>query len=193
MQQYVIIGNGIAGISAAEAIRSLDSEGNISIIAGEEFPPYSRPMISMVLEGSISHERLPIRPQNFYEALRIEALIGHRALAIDVDQKQVATDRGGRSGTIVCSSPAGQTQGQSRLKARTWPMSATFAPKRTRGPWCRPCRKPNQLSCWGRFSWLQSCLRAPPSRHQGDDADPFRISPFHATRLNRGRDGSGRA
>jgi NAD(P)H-nitrite reductase large subunit len=96
MQQYVIIGNGIAGISAAEAIRSLDSEGLISIIASEEFPPYSRPMISMVLEGSIGHERLPIRPQSFYEDLKIEALVGHRAVSIDVDQKQVATDRGQR-------------------------------------------------------------------------------------------------
>lgn len=98
MQQYVIIGNGIAGISAAETIRSLDSEGKITIIAGEEFPPYSRPMISMVLEGSIGHERLPIRPENFYENLRIEALIGHRAVAIDVDQKQVVTDRGRQIG-----------------------------------------------------------------------------------------------
>jgi nitrite reductase (NADH) large subunit len=94
MQQYVIIGNGIAGISAAEAIRSLDSQGNIAIIANEEFPPYSRPMISMVLEGSIGHERLPIRPHNFYEDLRIGALVGDRAVSIDVDQNQVVTGRG---------------------------------------------------------------------------------------------------
>ncbi len=94
MQRYVIIGNGIAGISAAETIRSLDPEGSITFIAGEIFPPYSRPMISMFLEGAVGHERLRIRSPHFYNGLRAEALIGHRVVSIDVDEKSVATDRG---------------------------------------------------------------------------------------------------
>jgi nitrite reductase (NADH) large subunit len=96
MQRYVIIGNGVAGISAAETIRSLDREGAIVIIAKEEFPPYSRPLISMVLEGSIGPEKLPIRSPDFYRRLGSEALIGHSAVAIDVDNRQVVTDQGGR-------------------------------------------------------------------------------------------------
>ena len=94
MQRYVIIGNGMAGISAAETIRSLDREGTIVIIAREEFPPYSRPLISMVLEGSIGPERLPIRSPDFYRQLGSEALIGHRAVAIEVDNRHVVTDQG---------------------------------------------------------------------------------------------------
>jgi nitrite reductase (NADH) large subunit len=94
MQRYVIIGNGVAGISAAEAIRSLDSAGAITIIAKEEFPPYSRPMISLVLEGAIGAERLPIRSDDFYRELGIEPVIGHSAVSIDVDRHQVVTDQG---------------------------------------------------------------------------------------------------
>lgn len=94
MLQYVIIGNGIAGISAAETIRSLDPHGKIVIIADEQFPPYSRPMISMVLEGAIGPERLPIRTSNFYEDLGIEALVGRRVTSIDVDRRLVLTDAG---------------------------------------------------------------------------------------------------
>ncbi len=52
--RYVIIGNGIAGVSAAEAIRELDKTGTIVMISDEAVPPYSRPMISMVLDGSVS-------------------------------------------------------------------------------------------------------------------------------------------
>ena len=39
MKRYVIIGNGIAGISAAETIRALQPQGKITIISREEFPP----------------------------------------------------------------------------------------------------------------------------------------------------------
>lgn len=41
--EYVIIGNGVAGIHGAEAIRRHDSEGRITLIGDETFPPYCRP------------------------------------------------------------------------------------------------------------------------------------------------------
>lgn len=94
MKRHVIIGNGIAGISAAETIRSLQPQANISIIAAESFPPYSRPMISLVLEGRIKHDRLPIRGPDFYRRFGINSIIGEKAIAIDVDRRRVITDRG---------------------------------------------------------------------------------------------------
>lgn len=82
--KHVIIGNGIAGVSAAEAIRELDAKAAITMIGDEIFPPYSRPMISSVLEGSQPHSKLPIRPTEFYDDLVIEPCLGQRATAIDV-------------------------------------------------------------------------------------------------------------
>jgi len=87
--KHVIIGNGIAGISAAEAIRELDTSSSITIIGDETFPPYSRPMISYVLEGSQPHKKLPIRSSDIYKELEIEPLLGQRATALDVDTCQV--------------------------------------------------------------------------------------------------------
>ena len=49
--EYVILGNGIAGVCAAETIRQFDPKGDITMVADETLPPYSRPMISMVLAG----------------------------------------------------------------------------------------------------------------------------------------------
>jgi len=90
---YVIIGNGIAGVSAAEAIRQLDPHGPIVMIGDETETPYCRPMISMVLEGAITADRLPIRADNFYEQMGIEPVLGRRVEAVDVTGKTVRLGR----------------------------------------------------------------------------------------------------
>ncbi len=94
MTRHVIIGNGIAGIRAAETIRSMKPLEEIFIIAGESFPPYSRPMISLLLEGKIEPDRLPIRLPNFYSSLNINAITGEKVVSIDVDRRRLATDQG---------------------------------------------------------------------------------------------------
>ncbi len=93
--KYAIIGNGVAGIHAAEAIRQLDSCGEITMISDEVLPPYCRPMISMVLEGSVAAEKLPIRPASFYDDLNITPVLGSRVSAVDVDNRTVSVN--GRS------------------------------------------------------------------------------------------------
>ncbi len=88
--QYVIIGNGVAGITAAEAIRQSDPEGGITLIGDETVSPYCRPMISLVLEGAIEPERLPIRGPRFYDDLNIQAVLGNRVTGVDVEKRTVA-------------------------------------------------------------------------------------------------------
>lgn len=92
--KHVIIGNGIAGCQGAETIRSLDTDSPITMIAGETFPPYCRPMISLLLEGAVSSDQIRIRPADFYESLGIEPVIGQRATAVDITKRTVMTDTG---------------------------------------------------------------------------------------------------
>lgn len=87
--KHVIIGNGMAGVCAVEAIRELDAVAEITLIGDETDVPYSRPMISYVLEGSQPHRKLPIRSESFYADLQITALLGQRVAGIDVDQRRV--------------------------------------------------------------------------------------------------------
>lgn len=94
--KHVIIGNGIAGVCAAESIRSMAPQADITMIGDETFPPYSRPMISHVLDGSQPHDKLPIRSDHFYEDLKITPLLGQRAEGIDVDSRQVRLADGTR-------------------------------------------------------------------------------------------------
>jgi NAD(P)H-nitrite reductase large subunit len=94
--RHVIVGNGIAGVSAAEAIRGMDPSAEITMIGDETFPPYSRPMISHVLDGSQPHDKLPIRARHFYDDLKITALLGQRVAGIDVDNRRVRLADGGQ-------------------------------------------------------------------------------------------------
>ena len=88
--RYVIIGNGVAGITAAETIRQYDQEAGITLIGDESAVPYCRPMISLVLEGANAPEKLPIRGSRFYDELNIQAVLGNRVTGIDVEKRTVA-------------------------------------------------------------------------------------------------------
>ncbi len=94
--RYAVIGNGIAGINAAEAIRELDREGEIVMLGDETDTPYSRPMISNVLEGSQAPDKLPIRSEHFYDQLNITPVLGQRVEAIDVERRQLGLPDGSR-------------------------------------------------------------------------------------------------
>ena len=92
--KHLIIGNGIAGLQAAETIRRYDPDSRITLIGGETFPPYCRPMISLLLEGSITPEKMIIRDEDFYKSFRIEPVIGAWVQGIDVERKEVYTAQG---------------------------------------------------------------------------------------------------
>ena len=94
MENYVIIGNGTAAVSCIEGIRSVDAESPITVISGEGYPAYCRPLISYVLEGKAKPENMNQRPADFYEKNGCRVLYGTRAVGIDPDKRTVTTDDG---------------------------------------------------------------------------------------------------
>ncbi len=66
MPRYVIIGSGPAGIAAAEAIRSQDSQGEVVLVSDDPHGYYSRPGLAYYLTGEIPEELLfPYRETDF--------------------------------------------------------------------------------------------------------------------------------
>ena len=69
---YVIIGAGPAGVTAAETIRSVDKTGSITIVGGEDEPPYSRMAIPYLLHNNITEQGTYFRQQpGHYDRLNI--------------------------------------------------------------------------------------------------------------------------
>lgn len=92
--KHCIIGNGIAGINAARAIRELDSDSEILMVGDETFPPYSRPSISYVLDGSQNHQKLPLFPTDIYQELRITPVLGQRVAELHADDRTLVLEDG---------------------------------------------------------------------------------------------------
>ena len=58
MPRYVIIGTGVAGIAAAEAIRNQDESGEILLIGNEPHGYYSRPGLAYLITNEIPESQL---------------------------------------------------------------------------------------------------------------------------------------
>jgi NADPH-dependent 2,4-dienoyl-CoA reductase/sulfur reductase-like enzyme/pSer/pThr/pTyr-binding forkhead associated (FHA) protein len=74
---YLIIGNGIAGITAAETLRSEDPNATIGIVADDPLPVYYRPALKDYLAGRVDEERLWARPVHLYQEQKIFFLSEH--------------------------------------------------------------------------------------------------------------------
>ncbi len=87
--KHLIIGNGPAGVIAAETIRRIAPADEILLVGAEDSPPYSRMAIPYLLEGNIGESGTYLRKgADHYGALRITEKRA-RAVALDADARRV--------------------------------------------------------------------------------------------------------
>ncbi len=96
--KYVIIGNGVAGTTAAANIRKLDSSGGITILTDEAFPFYSRIRLIDFLAGGVDEKGLVIHKDDWYRKNNIKLLLSTPVSEIDSNRKQIQTSAGERMG-----------------------------------------------------------------------------------------------
>ncbi|MGW1060389.1 NAD(P)/FAD-dependent oxidoreductase [Micromonospora rubida] len=91
IQRVVVVGNGIAGRTAADTLREAGFDGELTIVGDETHAAYSRPALSKALlrdgDDMSSHE-LPPATHGATE------LLGVRATGLDVDHRLVKLDYG---------------------------------------------------------------------------------------------------
>ena len=90
---YVIVGNGIAGVTAAEMLRAEDPSCSIIIVADDPFPAYYRPALKDFLGGRLPEEKLWARPATFYQQQRIRFIPG-RVVGINTMQRFIQLQSG---------------------------------------------------------------------------------------------------
>ena len=92
--KYLILGNGPAGVIAAETLRKADPKGKITMVGSEDEPPYSRMAIPYLLEGNIDEAGTYLRKaKTHFKKLKINNKVA-KATAIDSDTKTVVLDDG---------------------------------------------------------------------------------------------------
>jgi len=85
----VILGNGAAGISAAEKLRQLDDNCEITVVSIEDVPVYTKFMLPDYIGGKIARNKLILRDMNYYDKNRIKLLLSEKIENIDSHQKVV--------------------------------------------------------------------------------------------------------
>jgi len=93
--RVVIIGGGIAGVSAAESLRAAAPHAEITLVSREAGPPYYRLNLTRYLAGEIGQGDLPIHPPQWYADNRIELLAGTEVSAISPSERTVSLRGGG--------------------------------------------------------------------------------------------------
>ncbi|WP_349897688.1 NAD(P)/FAD-dependent oxidoreductase [Parafrigoribacterium soli] len=96
-QNFVIVGGGLAGASAAEELRKQGFDGSIRIVAGEAHEPYIRPPLSKgYLAGSDGLDAVYVHPKEWYSENRIEVTTGTSVTKIDRAAHEVTLSTGDR-------------------------------------------------------------------------------------------------
>jgi NADPH-dependent 2,4-dienoyl-CoA reductase/sulfur reductase-like enzyme/pSer/pThr/pTyr-binding forkhead associated (FHA) protein len=90
---YLVIGNGIAGATAAEILRAEDSAATVGVIADDPSPVYYRPALKDYLGGRISEDKLSARSTSFYQDHMIRFL-PERVVGIQPTQHRVQLQNG---------------------------------------------------------------------------------------------------
>jgi 3-phenylpropionate/trans-cinnamate dioxygenase ferredoxin reductase subunit len=93
-RRYVVIGNGIAGQTAAEQLRKADGDASIVMIAAERHPLYNRVALPRYLRGQVRREKVLMRTIEDYARQNLDIHFETWATEIDVRAKVVRTNRG---------------------------------------------------------------------------------------------------
>ncbi|MBW1862548.1 MAG: NAD(P)/FAD-dependent oxidoreductase [Deltaproteobacteria bacterium] len=93
MKTYIVIGNGVAGATAAENIRKQDKEGNITLVTDEGFPFYYRVRLNEYISGDITDQDLIVKGEQWYKDQHIDLKLGTRIVSADSRKKIIITEK----------------------------------------------------------------------------------------------------
>lgn len=92
----VVLGAGIAGVSAVETIHRISPSTKITLVSREPDIPYYRLNLTRYLANEIDEMALPIHPADWYQTAGIDLLCGAEASEIRTQDKAVVLRSGDR-------------------------------------------------------------------------------------------------
>lgn len=87
-KRYVIVGDGAAGLTAAEEIRRRDADAAIGVFCDDPNPGYFRAALTNFLLGELREDQLWAVAPNFYETRRVERVFT-RVLRVDAQRREL--------------------------------------------------------------------------------------------------------
>ena len=88
-EKIVVIGNGAAGIAAAEAVRARNTKANIDILTNEDIHAYYRPIVSDTFTEDVADSDFFLKDESWYDEMNINVKLSTIVDGVDVKNKQV--------------------------------------------------------------------------------------------------------
>lgn len=88
MYDYLIIGNGIAGLAAAEEIRKNDENGKILIVSKEGIPTYWRTRLSALIAKDFDKDDIYVKKEAWYQEKNIEEKLDTEVEKLDLENNK---------------------------------------------------------------------------------------------------------
>ena len=88
----VIVGNGVAGVTAARILKEKSPETQVSIYTDENSHYYPRPRLYDVLSGDAEPQEVTMFSGDWYRQKGIHVQLGKKAVDIDTKQKELVLD-----------------------------------------------------------------------------------------------------
>lgn len=93
-KKYVIIGNGVAGTTAADTLRKNDPNCSIHLLTNEPYPLYNRVSLPRFLQGVIQEHKVMIRDFAWHEQRNIQLVTETLVTGIQTEERVVVADDG---------------------------------------------------------------------------------------------------
>lgn len=92
----IIIGGGIAAVSAIKAIREVESESTIQLFQDEKFYPYNRIKLTKSLFGKLEEKDILLQKIEWYETNKVEIHLNKKIIEINVEGQEIIASDGRR-------------------------------------------------------------------------------------------------
>lgn len=92
--QFLVVGAGIAGVSAAEAIHKTQPDASITMVSDEHNLPYFRMNLTRYLAGELERDRLDLHNREWYHENHVEIILDTHIDDIDAASKQIRLENG---------------------------------------------------------------------------------------------------
>lgn len=127
MESILIVGTGLAGLSAARAARAAGFDGRLTLVGAEEHRPYDRPPLSKdYLSGTLPRDELRLEASG--EDLAAEWVLRAEAAALDPSTRTVTLTDGRRlsaDGVVLATGSAAMVPPELAVVAGVRPRNLT--------------------------------------------------------------------
>jgi nitrite reductase (NADH) large subunit len=90
--RVVIVGNGVAGITAARTIKQQNMQTQVTVFTDEPYQYYPRPRLYEVLSGETQPQRICLFSEHYYKTKGIKVCLSKKVTFIDTRQQELTLD-----------------------------------------------------------------------------------------------------